>query len=258
MRNSAAGMRYLRTLPLAAVLLLAADPARAGPPYVTDDPEPVEFRHWEFYLGSQVGVARGQVDATAPHVEVNYGVAPDVQLHLIAPAALSHVGGRTRYGFGDLELGMKLRYVHEDGAVPMIGLFPLLEIPTGNASRGLGNGAAQLFLPLWLQKSWGRWQTYGGGGYGINWARGGRNWWFVGWQAQYAFPSRVTLGAEVYYATARDRGSENDLAFDVGLVFDITGNHHLLVSGGRDLLGSTRFQGYLAYQWTFGPKADGK
>ena len=42
-----------------------------------------------------------------------------------------------------------------------------------------------MILPLWLQKSWGPWTTYGGGGFGFNTARGGRNWAFLGWQAQY-------------------------------------------------------------------------
>jgi hypothetical protein len=33
--------------------LLLALPARwlAGPPYVTDDPEPVDYKHWELYIG---------------------------------------------------------------------------------------------------------------------------------------------------------------------------------------------------------------
>ncbi len=30
----------------------------AGPPFLTDDPEPVPFKHWEFYLFSTVDAAR--------------------------------------------------------------------------------------------------------------------------------------------------------------------------------------------------------
>ena len=50
--------------------------------------------------------------------------------------------------------------------MPQVGIFPLLEVPTA-AQEGLGNGHATAFLPLWLQKSWGKWTVYGGGGYGI-------------------------------------------------------------------------------------------
>jgi len=39
------------TLGIACVLVPAA--AHAGPPYVTDDPEPVECLHWGFYLATQ-------------------------------------------------------------------------------------------------------------------------------------------------------------------------------------------------------------
>jgi hypothetical protein len=40
-------------------------------------------------------------------------------------------------------------------------------VPTGNAERGLGTGHTHGFMPLWLQKSFGKWLTYGGG-YWIN------------------------------------------------------------------------------------------
>ena len=158
----------------------------------------------------------------------------------------------TRFGFGDAELGVKVRFVQERDGVPMIGTFPLVEVPTGSATSGLGNGAAQVFLPLWLQKHWGSWQTYGGGGYGINRATGGKDWWYAGWQAQYAFPSVATLGVETYYATSHTQGGTRDLACNVGLVLDLTGHHHVLLSAGRDLLGPVQFQSYVAYQLTFG------
>ncbi len=60
---------------------------RAGPPFVTDDPEPVDYQHWEFYIASQDAKMGGDWSGTAPHFELNYGVVPDVQLHLIAPLA---------------------------------------------------------------------------------------------------------------------------------------------------------------------------
>jgi len=37
---------------LAAFTLGGALVAVAGPPFVTDDPEPVDYRHWEFYIAS--------------------------------------------------------------------------------------------------------------------------------------------------------------------------------------------------------------
>ena len=46
----------------------------------------------------------------------------------------------------------------------MIGTFTMFEIPTGSAARGLGVGKTWYKVPLWVQKSFGPWTTYGGGG----------------------------------------------------------------------------------------------
>jgi hypothetical protein len=76
------------------LVLLAPSPALAGPPYVTDDPEPVPLGHWEVYLATQDGgVPGGETGGTAPHLEVNYGAAPDLQLHAIVPLAWSRAPG---------------------------------------------------------------------------------------------------------------------------------------------------------------------
>ena len=51
--------------------------------------------------------------------------------------------GRTgAYGLGDIEFGLKYRFIQETDHLPMVGVFPLLEIPTGDSDRGLGNGQA--------------------------------------------------------------------------------------------------------------------
>src|SRR4051812_24876898 len=102
---------------LACVFLmsLVAVTALAGPPFFTDDPEPVEEHHWEVYLASQHIFEMHDKAGTAPHVEVNYGAYKDLQLHLIttftydAPSSPEH----SHYGLGDMELGIKYRFVHE-------------------------------------------------------------------------------------------------------------------------------------------------
>jgi hypothetical protein len=166
--------------PLALLTILGGE-AHAGPPFLTDDPETVEYQHWEFYLASEDSRIPGDLSGTGPHFELNYGVLPNVQLHLIAPLAYDRPSaGTTHYGFGDLELGVKLRFIQESDHVPQVGIFPLLEVPTGIANEALGNGHATAFLPLWLQKSWGKWTVYGGGGYGINSGAENQNWGFAG------------------------------------------------------------------------------
>ncbi|HEX7477407.1 MAG TPA: hypothetical protein VF331_06350 [Polyangiales bacterium] len=236
---------------LAATCLLAPGTAHAGPPYETDDPEPVDYLHWELYLATQHEHTSDGTTGTAPHLEINLGAAPNLQLHLIAPLAYARPSsGLTTYGPGDVELGAKLRFVEEGERRPMVGTFPLVELPAGSESRGLGRGHLRVFVPLWLQKSFGPWTTYGGGGYWVNPGVGNQNYWYVGAQAQRRLSRLVTLGGEVFYTTADRVAGDGNLRFNLGLVLDFTGHQHLLLSAGRSIVGGTRVQAYLAYQLT--------
>lgn len=239
------------SVPFAIATLLGSATTHAGPPYVTDDPEPVEHRHWEFYVATQHSVTADGASGTAPQVEVNYGALPDLQLHIIAPLAYDRpASGAAHYGLGDLELGAKFRFLQEGKRQPMMGIFPQFELPTGSASEGLGTGHLHVFIPLWLQKSFGPWTTYGGAGYWVNPGAGNRDYGFAGWQIQRRLSDLVTLGTEVFYTTSDRIGGGDNLGSNLGLVLDFTEHHHLLFSAGRSIVGETTFQGYLAYQLT--------
>ena len=93
--------------------------AFAGPPYLTDDPEPTDTGHWEIYapLLEAAGSA-GDYDG-AVGAEINYGVAQDVQLTVGLPVAFAHSGGRTRWGTADLEASVKYRFLHDEASLPL-------------------------------------------------------------------------------------------------------------------------------------------
>jgi hypothetical protein len=241
---------------MAVPLLAASTLALAGPPFVTDDPEPVEYQHHELYIATQQLKTQDGRVGTLPHVEFNYGAAPDVQLHAIVPLAFaSPADGPREHGLGDVELGVKYRFVQETDSRPMVGIFPLVELPTGNADRGLGNGKAQLFLPVWLQKKFGDgWQTYGGGGYWINHADGARNHWFFGWQVQKDISEQLTLGAEIFHSTEAAVGQGASTGFNLGGIYNLDEHNHVLFSAGRGLVranATNQLSSYLAYQWTW-------
>ena len=238
---------------LAVLLVFWARVATAGPPFITDDPEPVEYQHWELYLASEHFKIDGDWSGTAPHVEVNYGAVPDLQLHVIAPLGYdSPPSGAGHYGMADLELGAKYRFIQETNGLPQVGIFPLLEVPTGSAENNLGNGHLQAFLPLWLQKSWGAWTAYGGAGYGLNSFSGHENWGFGGVVLQNQVLSNVLIGIEVYHQTLAEVDFPSlGTAFNIGSVVDFSEHQHLLFSAGRSLDGPTKFQCYIAWQWTF-------
>lgn len=160
--------RFLRAI-MVVVIFLVPRRASAGPPFVTDDPDTTDSKHWEIDFFSIYAHSAGQDFAQLPALEVDYGLVPDVQLHAIAPLTYDRMpGGTAQYGYGDTELGVKYRFFHETDYLPEIGVFPLVEVPSANATRGLGDDQTQIFAPLWLQKSFGKdkeWTTFGGGGF---------------------------------------------------------------------------------------------
>jgi hypothetical protein len=109
-----------------------------------------------------------------------------------------------------------------------------------------------------LQKSWGPWTTYGGGGYWFNPASENKDYWFFGWEVQREFSKAITLGAEMFYNTPTAKGESDRTGFNVGTILNFTDEHHLLFSAGRDIHGQNRFSVYIAYQLTLGPREEKK
>jgi hypothetical protein len=122
-----------------------------------------------------------------------------------------------------------------------------LLLPTGSADRGLGSGHIQVFLPIWVQKSFGRWTTYGGGG--IRLASGEHDG-VAGWLVQRGLGNSATLGAEAFLTVPLNGGSA-EMRINIGLVIDFSALQHLLLSAGPAFGGEVGAQAYGAYQLTF-------
>jgi len=236
------------------IALCAPLAMRAGPPFLTDDPEPVDLNHWEFYVFG-LGDRSADGDAVSgPAVEFNYGVAPDTQLHLIAPVAnMSSPGSGWTSGYGDTELGVKYRFLHETDWLPQVGVFPMAELATGSRSRGLGNGSTWYRLPVWAQKSWGPWTTYGGGGAVLNPASGQRDHAFAGWVVQRDIGRYLTLGTELFRQGAATTDGRGSTIANAGGYLKFSDSFNLLFSVGRSVSGERHAVWYLGLYWTGGP-----
>jgi hypothetical protein len=171
---------------------------------------------------------------------------------------LGAAGAPTEAGLGDMELGVKYRFVHETDQWPQMGIFPMAELPTGDASRGLGNGRTWFRLPLWLQKSWGPWTTYGGGGAALNSAPGQRNYPFGGWLAQRDFGPHLTLGGEVF-GQGQDTDSDHGFAaLNFGGSYNFSEHFSLLFSAGHSVTGDNHLLWYFGLYWTWGSQKSSK
>jgi len=227
--------------------------AQAGPPYQTDDPDPVPYHHWELYLATQDMKAGDALGGSGPQLEGNYGALPGLQLHVLVPFAYARPAvGHTAYGLGDVEVGAKVRFLKEGRRRPMIGTFVQTEWPAGSSADGLATPSVHVLLPIWLQKSFGAWSTDAGGGYLVDFDKVNGNDWNFGWLVQRRVSTRATVGGELYDTTTH-RATPASLVSNIGLVLDLSDHDQLLFSVGHSITGPRTLQAYLAYYVTGGP-----
>jgi hypothetical protein len=244
---------------LLAFAVASAAGVRAGPPFLTDDPEPVDLNHWEAYAFGAGDRTAGANAVTGPALELNYGIAANTQLHLVAPvASVSTPGAGWTSGYGDTEAGIKYRFLQETDSQPQVGVFPLVELPTGSGGRGLGNGRAWYRVPLWAQKSWGPWTIDGGGGAALNSAPGQRDYGFAGWLVQRDLGRHLTLGTEIFRQGADTANGRGFTLANFGGYLKFTDDFNLLFSAGRSISGERHTVWYLGLYWTGGPSEAGK
>lgn len=232
------------------VLNLACTAAMAGPPFLTDDPEPVAFRHAEINLiGQQTRAAAGVAGSGTG--EVNIGCAAETQCHIAVPLAFDQrAGGRSREGLGDIELGVKYRFLNRSADGWSAAFYPTFVLPTGDPGRGLGNGRGQLLLPLWVQLSSGPWSWDAGAARLINRAPAARDSWFTGLLGRRSIGHRLSLGAELFHRSSTAAGEPPTTGFNVGAIVKLTPQQNLLISAGRSLAHAeaNRRSLFLAYQ----------
>ncbi len=247
--------KYYLFLVLFLFNLLCATSVLAGSPFLTDDPETVEYKHHEVYLFSAVDKTNDSNIVQGPALEYNYGVVPNLQLHVIAP--FEYFGPLqddfSQYGFGDMELGAKYRFLTETNSHPQIGIYPAVELSTGETDRGLGNGRTWYKLPMWLQKSWGTWTVDGGGGYALNSSPGMRNYGFGGLLLQREFGEHFSLGGEIFAQQSSAVDQRGFTLFNLGGSYNFTSNFSLLFSFGHTFTGQRNAVAYLGLYWTWGP-----
>ena len=260
-RPSLQSARLNAALAGALIALFANTSAHAGPPFQTDDPDPVAFRHFEMYafeLSDGTGKNAGGTSLEVPAYEVNYGVVPNVQLHLVLPltASFAPSGWPTNYGMGDSELGAKIRFVKETKRVPEVGIFPFFELPSGNADKGLGVGKAWYKLPLWMEKDWGLWTACGGAGYQLVKQTNLRSFPYTGWLIKREMGKRLELAAEIFAHGREGLGAPqtgSSAMIDAGGYYHFKNpNTQLLFAYGHSVAGQTENYAYLGMYWTWG------
>lgn len=252
-----------------ALLCLAIAPGlwSQGPPYQTDDPVPVDYGHYEFYIFGLTDSTPVVATSSGPAFEFNWGALPRIQLHAVLPFGESAPSnspvyapagaGESAFGLVDMELGAKIAFIKEGKYMPQIGSFTMFEMPTGNYDKGLGIGKVWYKLPIWLQKNEGKWLFDGGGGYEVVPQDGYRNFAYTGWLIKRELSERLELGAEVF---AHGREGEAAPQTQASTMVDVGGYYHfksnpnrqLLFCYGHSVAGQTENYAYVGLYWTWG------
>jgi Putative MetA-pathway of phenol degradation len=229
--------------------LLATSSTQAGPPFVTDDPEPPPPGGWEINVPFIIERTPGETEMDAPLFDLNYGL-PNIQLKLEIPVRIVHRNeDGTAAGPGDLLLGVKWRFFNNEQAQVQLGIYPQMLLPTGDRAHDLGEGRAAFVLPLVAQKSWGKWTLYGNVGYWWKTASETRNYFYAGAVLEYEVNERLELGVELFGNSPKERGGRSDVGFNVGGTWKLREHLNLLVATGRDIVGDTRAMAYIGLQF---------
>jgi hypothetical protein len=227
-----------------------ATAALAGPPYVTDDPDPVEFGHFQTTVSTQGTKAGGQVSGQALNANVAYGLIPNLEVSVAVPLAFTPTasGAGSFFGLHELDLGAKYRFIQEqtDGWVPEVAFAPGVTVPVG--SQG---GDVRIQLPFWAQKTIGDWTTFGGGGFNTNPGVGNKNFWSFGWALTRQIVPNFSLGGELFGQTASTVGGKAQLSAGLGSEYDVTDTWHLLGSVNTGIVDreDNQYSYYFGIQW---------
>jgi len=236
-----------RSLPAAGLLLLLlpAKAAFAGPPYASDDPEPTDYRHFEIYVFTE-GLRTEEGTSGAAGVDFNYGAGPDLQLTLVVPREYERPrDAPAPSGLGNVELAAKYRFAHQSDSGWDVAFFPRLFLPS--ASTAVGARHAALFLPIWLQRDFGKWSSFGGGGCALNHGGDSRSYCTVSWAMAYQLRPDLQLGGELVYQGADTQGLAAALSTGAGLRYDLSPRFHLLAYASADLRESGDTERYSWY-----------
>jgi hypothetical protein len=221
---------------------------QAGPPFVTDDPEPPPPGGWEINVPFILEHAPGTTEMDAPLFDLNYGL-PNIQLKVEFPIAVIHEDNNgTQASLGDSLVGVKWRFVNEEHSQFQLGTYPQLLLPIGDHGRGLGQGQVAFVLPLLAQKSWDKWTVYGNVGYWWQGAHETRNYFYAGAVVERELSERLEIGIELFGNSPDERGGNAEFAFNVGGKWKLSDHLNLLFSAGRDIVGDTHVMAYVGLQ----------
>ncbi|QIL19579.1 hypothetical protein [Thermomonas sp. HDW16] len=239
---------------LFALLLLLATPgmamAQAGPPLITNDPDTPGDNVWEINVAAVGDHGDDGWAVDVPDVDINYGFGERIQLSMHVPWAHQRVDGAWASGAGDLELGVRWRFLdqHHSGVAMAIQPMWVRSVSRTSQDKGLSAADPELVLPLQIA------HHYTGGAIGTeivrHFVRNRADTWQAGIFVEADCRERLQCLAEIN--TSWDGGAQGII--NLGMRRELTTHSTLLGSFGRQAFGpgSPAWIFYLGMQFVLG------
>lgn len=134
-------------------ITLLVKQAYAGPPFLTNDTDVTAYHQFEFYLSSIIYNNSTGLYIQSPATEIDWGFLPNLEASITLPYSIWLPTGNASnaVGLGDGTVSLEYRFIQESTYIPAVAIAPMLTVPTGDASRNLGNGTIQTQLPIWFE-----------------------------------------------------------------------------------------------------------
>jgi hypothetical protein len=246
-------LRVAVLLSLCCVLVLGpVIPTLAGPPYLTDDPEPTDYQHFEIYTFTN-GTATRDGTSGEGGIDLNYGGAPNLQLTETVLAGYNvPSSGPSAWNLDNIELAEKYRFLTQQNFGLDVAIFPRVLLPS--VSAAVGEQHASFLFPLWMEKDWGQWSAFGGGGCEINRGGDSDNFCLMGAVVTRQITPTLQVGLELFHQTPDTQGGDATTSIGAGVRYDLNENFHLLGYLGRGIQNADstdRYNWYTSILFTF-------
>lgn len=209
--------------------------------FVTSDPNTLLPKSGECCVGSEGGMTTSGRDfsGSLPYCEFNYGVVSNLQIHFLIPLNVDKPRNESAlYGIGEVEFGLKWRFIDETGSLPQVGTFVLIQVP------------AKIFLPILLQKNWDKWVISGGPGVWIRPGKDAETWLQISGMVQRKITDSVWVGTELVYQMGADEETFHEIGGNIGGGIEL-GEHYQLVGsvGSTSSIGEVNYAINLCCSW---------
>lgn len=240
---SALNRPFLAPQLLGVALLAAAGAAQAAHPLITDDSGTQGTGHWQLEANTDHTRVRDRAAGfTAWEREVNaaltYGLTETLDIAVNLPwQRLSATGEPHASGVGDTTVLAKWRLHKNEAQGFSLALRPEVTLPSGSASKGLGNGRATAALTLISTLERGDWTWLANAGLAWNDNRAGdrKSLWALSTAVLYAVTPQLSLAADVGIARAADPAERHEKYGLLGAIWHVNDDVDLDLGWRRSL-----------------------